>query len=70
LINQPHLLLADEPTGALDRSSAHELGELLIDLNREQSVTLIVVTHAVELARRMGRVLELSDGKLQAARPL
>ena len=70
LINQPHLLLADEPTGALDRSSAHELGELLIDLNREQSVTLIVVTHAVELARRMGRVLELSDGKLQMARPL
>ena len=59
-----------EPTGALDRSSAHELGELLINLNREESVTLIVVTHAVELARRMGRVLELSDGKLQTALPL
>ena len=65
LINQPHLLLADEPTGALDRSSAQELGKLLLQLNREQAVTLIVVTHAMDLARGMGRVLELRDGKLQ-----
>src|SRR5262245_27080478 len=64
LINQPKLLLADEPTGALDRHSAQELGKLLIELNREQSVTLIVVTHALDLARGMGRVLELKDGKL------
>jgi lipoprotein-releasing system ATP-binding protein len=64
LINQPKLLLADEPTGALDRASAHDLGELLVALNREQGVTLIVVTHALDLARRMGRVLELRDGRL------
>jgi ABC-type lipoprotein export system ATPase subunit len=64
LINQPKLLLADEPTGALDRASAHDLTELLVDLNREQGVTLIVVTHALDLARRMGRVLELRDGTL------
>jgi len=64
LINQPKLLLADEPTGALDRASAHELAELLVALNREQGVTLVVVTHALELARRMGRVLELRDGRL------
>jgi len=64
LINQPKPLLADEPTGALDRASAHELTELLVALNREQGVTLVVVTHALELARRMGRVLELRDGRL------
>ena len=64
LINQPKLLLADEPTGALDRHSAQELGQLLIDLNREQGVTLVVVTHALDLANRMQRVLELKDGKL------
>ena len=65
LINQPQLLLADEPTGALDHASAENLGELLIDLNREEGVTLIVVTHSGELAQRMGRVWELKDGKLK-----
>ncbi len=64
LINQPPLLLADEPTGALDRASAESLGQLLVDLNREEGVTLIVVTHALELARRMGRVMKLCDGAL------
>ncbi|PYJ04402.1 MAG: ABC transporter [Verrucomicrobia bacterium] len=64
LINQPKLLLADEPTGALDRASAQGLGQLLVELNREEKVTLIVVTHALELARQMGRVLELCDGQL------
>lgn len=65
LINQPKLLLADEPTGALDRISAHELGQLLLDLNREQGVTLIVVTHALDLAGRMKRQIEIKDGKLE-----
>ena len=64
LINQPQLLLADEPTGALDHSSATALGQLLVELNREEGVSLIVVTHALDLAKRMGRVLELADGKL------
>src|SRR6266516_847473 len=64
LINQHKLLLADEPTGALDRASAQGLGQLLVELNREEKVTLIVVTHALELARQMGRVLELCDGQL------
>jgi len=66
LINQPALLLADEPTGALDRASATALGQLLVELNREDGVTLIVVTHALDLARQMGRVMELKDGTLQA----
>jgi ABC-type lipoprotein export system ATPase subunit len=64
LINQPQLLLADEPTGALDHASATALGQLLVELNREEGVTLIVVTHALDLARRMGRVLRLADGGL------
>ena len=64
LINQPRLLLADEPTGSLDHASARELGQLLLELNREEGVTLIVVTHALELARRMARVLDLKDGRL------
>src|SRR5213595_1730115 len=64
LINQPKLLLADEPTGALDRASALNLADVLVQLNREESVTLIVVTHALDLAKRMGRMLELRDGRL------
>lgn len=64
LINSPGLLLADEPTGALDRVSAEGLGELLIRLNREEGVALVVVTHALDLARRMQRILELRDGRL------
>jgi ABC-type lipoprotein export system ATPase subunit len=64
LINQPNLLLADEPTGALDRTSADELAKLLRELNREENVTLIVVTHALDLARQMGRVFEIQDGRL------
>src|SRR5205823_9515937 len=64
LINQPQLLLADEPTGALDRASAQNLADLLVQLNNDQSVMLIVVTHALDLAKRMGRMLELRDGRL------
>jgi lipoprotein-releasing system ATP-binding protein len=65
LINRPKLLLADEPTGALDQHSAEALGQLLVELNREEGVTLIVVTHSRGLAQRMGRVLELKGGRLQ-----
>ncbi len=64
LINQPKLLLADEPTGALDRHNAEELIKLLLELNREEGVAMIVVTHARDLAFKLGRVLELRDGKL------
>jgi len=66
LINQPRLLLADEPTGALDRGSADALGELLVRLNQEEGVALVVVTHALELAQRMKRTLTLRDGQLQS----
>lgn len=66
LINEPKLLLADEPTGALDRVNAAKLVDLLAELNRSRGVTVIMVTHAPDLAQRMGRVLELVDGKLIA----
>ena len=68
LINQPQLLLADEPTGSLDHASAQQLFQLLIELNREEGVTLIVVTHARDLAQRLGRVMELRDGRLAEMR--
>lgn len=64
LINRPRLLLADEPTGALDRASAQNLGQLLTELNREEQVTLVVVTHSLQLARTLNRTLELQGGKL------
>jgi ABC-type lipoprotein export system ATPase subunit len=67
LINEPKVLLADEPTGALDRTNAARLTELLVELNRAQGVTLVLVTHALDLAQRMGRVFELVDGKLVEA---
>ena len=65
LINQPQLLLADEPTGSLDHTAAAELSQLLVDLNREEQLTLLIVTHSLDLAKRMQRVLLLRDGKLK-----
>jgi len=67
LVLEPKMLLADEPTGALDRASAQELGTLLLELNQEQGVTLIIVTHALDLANRMESVLELRDGMMVRA---
>jgi lipoprotein-releasing system ATP-binding protein len=64
LIQSPQLLLADEPTGALDQANATRLAELLAEINTREKVAIIMVTHAPELARRMKRVLELREGKL------
>ncbi|HPD14677.1 MAG TPA: ABC transporter ATP-binding protein [Planctomycetota bacterium] len=69
LINRPSLLLADEPTGSLDRAAADNLADLLVELNREEGVALILVTHALDLAAKMGRVLALREGELRAAPP-
>ena len=66
LINRPKVLLADEPTGALDRASADALAQLLLELNREENVTLVVVTHAPDLAAKMQHVFEINDGVLRA----
>ena len=64
LINQPQLLLADEPTGALDQTTADQLGQLLVELNAEENVTLITVTHSGKLADLMTRTVELKDGQI------
>ncbi len=64
LINRPALLLADEPTGNLDRATAEAVGSLLLDLNREQNTLLICVTHSTDLANRFPRHCELNDGRL------
>jgi ABC-type lipoprotein export system ATPase subunit len=65
LINSPKLLLADEPTGSLDKDAAENIAELLVELNRSEEVTLITVTHSLRLAEMIGNVMELSDGLLR-----
>jgi lipoprotein-releasing system ATP-binding protein len=65
LINRPALLLADEPTGNLDRHTAQSVGTLLLELSREENALLVVVTHSSELAARLPRHCELVDGRLK-----
>ncbi len=65
MINNPGLLLADEPTGALDHENAARLIELLMEINRTDKVTLLMVTHAGELAKKMDKVYRLKNGKLE-----
>ncbi len=65
LINTPKLILADEPTGSLDRESSENLGQLLVQLNKNEDVALVVVTHSMELASLMDKVYTLQDGKLE-----
>jgi lipoprotein-releasing system ATP-binding protein len=72
LILKPVLLLADEPTGNLDRRTAAVVGELLLDMHRQENTILIVVTHSPELARMLPRQMEMLDGGLapwQGGRP-
>lgn len=64
LINQPGLVLADEPTGSLDRAAADNLTRLLVELNKKEEVTLVVVTHSLELAKGMDRRFRLCNGTL------
>ncbi len=65
LIQNPTMLLADEPTGSLDRTNAHAIGKLLLELQHQENTLLIVVTHSLELANLMSRRLELDDGQLK-----
>jgi lipoprotein-releasing system ATP-binding protein len=67
LIHKPMLLLADEPTGNLDRTTARNVGTMLLDLHREANTMLVVVTHSQELADTFPRVLLMEDGTLQPA---
>ena len=64
LINRPSLLLCDEPTGNLDKKTTQSVMELLFDMSKEYSVTLLVVTHDENIAKRFSRVITISDGIL------
>lgn len=64
LVLKPMLLLADEPTGNLDRASALNVSQLLLELQREERAMLVVVTHSREMAEKMGRRAEINDGRL------
>jgi len=64
LINSPDIILADEPTGSLDSESAEQIGNLLSKINKEQGVSLVIVTHSAELASKMKNKYHLDHGKL------
>lgn len=64
LINNPQIIFADEPTGNLDSVTGKKIEDLLFDLNKKQGITLIVVTHDEDLAKRFDRTLFIKDGKL------
>ncbi len=66
LINNPSLLLADEPTGNLDTKTSHEIMATLVSLNREQGVTIVVVTHESDIAAYADRILTMRDGEIVA----
>jgi lipoprotein-releasing system ATP-binding protein len=65
LISQPEVLLADEPTGNLDHSTGREILEILRKLNRQQHLTVVMVTHDLTIAAQADRVVRLSEGRVQ-----
>jgi putative ABC transport system ATP-binding protein len=70
LVGKPALILADEPTGNLDSSTAQNIMDLLLELNQTQAVTLIMVTHDVKLAQQLSRRLYVQNGRITEAHQL
>ncbi len=64
LINRPVMLLADEPTGSLDKKASDNIAELLVEISKTEDVAIVVVTHSVSLAERMDTILTLDNGRL------
>jgi len=67
LVNQPAIVMADEPTGNLDSKSGNEIMELLLDLNRNMKTTLIIVTHDPEVGKRAQRIVRIRDGMVEGS---
>jgi putative ABC transport system ATP-binding protein len=67
LVNDPSIIMADEPTGNLDSKVGKEIMDLLLDLNREKGTTLIIITHDPRIAEQTQRVIHLQDGMIEAA---
>jgi putative ABC transport system ATP-binding protein len=67
LANKPSIIIADEPTGNLDSQKGHEIMDLLEKLNK-QGITLIIITHDMDVAKRAGRILSIHDGVMKEGR--
>jgi lipoprotein-releasing system ATP-binding protein len=65
LVQKPKLVLADEPTGNLDRTNAHAVGELLLELHKQEGTILVAVTHSLDLAKTFPQRAEMHDGRLE-----
>jgi putative ABC transport system ATP-binding protein len=64
IINQPSIIFADEPTGALDTKTSDLLVEMLFDLNKKDGITLVIVTHDLDLAQKCDQIIKIQDGKI------
>lgn len=64
LVNSPHVVLADEPTGNLDTHTGEKVFQTLLDMHRYTACTLVIITHNEDIAKRMGRVIRLEDGRI------
>ncbi len=65
LVGQPNLILADEPTGALDSKTSQEVLDLLIQLNKEEQATILIITHDMKVAEQCSRIIKIKDGSIE-----